>query len=168
MRVMDSSNINVCIKCSIGQDCCRNLFGLRLSENEYKQHFARHSDSLEVRQDTRLYFVSAKEGYSCPNWVGDQCAIYTDRPMECRFFPYTIGKIIHKGNRVDITFHSRTPCPKKKILLMPKAEANEMLVSFARSVFSDVDKINVEHEWLFTKLKYKIMRLITSRWPNPA
>lgn len=160
---MDSANINVCIKCSIGQYCCRNLIELRLSKIEYKQHFAKHSDNLEVRQDTGIYIVSSKEEFSCPKWVGEKCTIYEDRPMECRLFPYTIGRIIQKGNRINITFHSRTPCPMKGTLLMPKVEATRMLMSFARSVFSNVDKINIEHEWLFTRLKYKILRFITSR-----
>lgn len=159
---MGSGNTNVCSRCIIGQDCCRNLSGLKLSENEYEQHFAKHSENLEVRQENNLYVVSAIDGKPCPNWIDDQCSIYIDRPMECRLFPYTLGKIIHHGNRINITFHSHTQCPEKKTLLMSKAEANGMILSFARSVFPDADKIISEHEWLFTKLKYKIMRLFTS------
>jgi len=150
----------MCSKCGIKQDCCRNLSGLRLSETEYKQHFAKHSANLEVRQDGRLFMVSAKDGYSCPNWACDQCIIYADRPMECRLFPYTIGKIINIGYRVNISFHARTECPNKEILLMSKAEVNEMLLSFSRHVFNDAEKINIDHEWFLIKLKYKIMEFI--------
>ena len=161
--VMDSSNNNMCNKCSIKQDCCRNLSGLRLSEIEYKQHFAKHSANLEVRQDGRLFMVSAKDGYSCPNWISDQCTVYADRPMECRLFPYTTGKIIHSGNRVNISFHSRTQCPNKEILLMSKAEAKGMLWSFFRRAFRDVDKIKIDYEWFYIKLKNKFGEFIW-RW----
>jgi Fe-S-cluster containining protein len=157
---MNSSDNNMCNKCSIKQDCCRILSWLRLSEIEYKQHFAKHSANLEVIQDGRLFMVSAKDGYSCPNWIGDQCTIYADRPMECRLFPYTMGQIIHIGNRVNIPFHSRTECPKKKILLMPKTEANRMIWSFSRRAFRDADKINIEYESFIFKLKYKIREFI--------
>jgi len=154
------SNNNLCNKCGIKQDCCRNLSGLRLSEIEYNQHFAKHSGNLEIRQDGRLVMVSAKDGYSCPNWVGDQCAIYADRPMECRLFPYSLGKIIHIGNRVNISFHSRVQCPNKEILLMSKAQANKMILSFSQRAFSDADKINIDYEWFLIKFKYKIMGFI--------
>jgi len=107
--------------------------------------------------------VSAKEGYSCPIWNGDQCTIYADRPMECRLFPYTTGKIVHIGNRVDISFHSRTKCPNKEILLMSKAEAKGMLLSFSRRAFRDVDKIKIDYEWFYIKFKNKIREFIW-RW----
>ena len=157
---MRLSNKNMCNKCSIKQDCCRNLSGLRLSEIEYGQHFAKHSANFVVIQDGRLVMVSAKDGYSCPYWTGDQCGIYADRPMECRLFPYSLGKIVHISNRVNLSFHSRTQCPNKEALLMSKAEANKILLSFSRRAFSDTDKINIDYESSFIKFKYKIMEFI--------
>ncbi len=157
---MNSSNNNMCNKYSIKQDCCRKLSWLLLFEIEYKQHFAKHSANLEVRQDGRLFRVSAKDGYSCPNWIGDQCSIYADRPMECRLFPYTIGQITHVGNRVNLSFHSRGECPAKEILLMSKAEANRMILSFSQRAFRDADEINIEYESFLFKLKYKIRDFI--------
>jgi hypothetical protein len=43
------------------------------------------------------------------------------------------------------------------MLLTSKADAKEMLLAFGRIVFSDVDRIDVEHEWWFTEWKYRIM-----------
>ncbi|MCP4348112.1 MAG: YkgJ family cysteine cluster protein [Desulfobacterales bacterium] len=154
---------NMCSKCSIKQDCCRNLSGLRMSEIEYKQHFANNNDGLTVMQVGRLFLVSAKDGHSCPYWTGDQCSIYADRPMECRLFPYSLGKIIHIGSSVNISFHSRTECPDKEILLMSKADANKMIVSFSRQAFHDADKINIDYEWFYIRAKFKIMGLVM-RW----
>ncbi|NQU29261.1 MAG: YkgJ family cysteine cluster protein [Anaerolineae bacterium] len=157
---MEASNKNVCLSCSIEQDCCRNMSGLRLSEKEYKEHFDIHLEKLVVKQVGRLYSVSGKDGASCPNWIGEQCSVYETRPMECRLFPFTLGKVAHINDRVDISYHSRTQCPEKKILLMSQVDAHEMISTFAEDVFSDVDKINIEHERLFTRLKYKIKKYV--------
>jgi len=154
---MDSSNKNVCMKCSINQECCKKFSLLMMSETEFKQHFAKHGSNFEVEQNAGLYLVRQKEGCTCPYWVGGKCTIHPDRPMDCRLFPYTIGKIFHNGNRVSIVFHSRSHCPHKEMLLTSKADAKEMLLAFGRIVFSDVDRIDVEHEWWFTEWKYRIM-----------
>jgi len=162
-RIVSETKYNACNKCSIDQACCSNLSGLRVSEKEYRQLFAKHIDKIEVEQSGRIYSISGKNGSSCPNWVNKQCAVYVDRPMECSLFPYTIGRIVHKGNRVNITYHSRTRCPEKKVLLISKAEANKMLFAFAESAFSDAEIIKIEYEWLFTRLKNKITSFITIR-----
>ena len=164
---MSSTNTNLCINCSIGK-CCRNLSGLKLSEFEYQKLFAEHSDHIKAEQYAGLYVVSVKKGHPCPYWKDDQCTIYADRPMECRLFPYTLGRVFHRGNRVNITYHSRTKCPDKKLLLMSKADANVMILSFARSVYGDDVKITLEYERFYARWKFRITSLVAFRWFSHA
>lgn len=159
-NAMNESLDNPCLTCSIGQDCCRKLSGLKLTESEYKQHFAIHREKLEVRQDGQIYVVSSKEGHACPHWSNNQCTVYDERPIECRLFPYTIGVIDRKQGHVLLSFHARTGCPNKKELLVSEDKAKEMVFLFARNAFGGKCIVEIEHEMLLTALKSKLKRLM--------
>ncbi len=158
---METSFDNPCVTCSIGQDCCKNLSGLMLTESEYEQHFARHRETMLVEKKGPMYEVSVKDGKPCPYW-NDGCEIYTDRPMDCRLFPYCIDSINHDHGRLLLTVNSQTPCPQKSKLLLPEGEVVAMVSSFARGVFGNdsVVEVEVEHETLLTRLKRRVKDLI--------
>ena len=125
---------NPCAACSIGQDCCTNLAGLRLSKAEFERNFLRHHESLLVKEHSGIYEVAGRRNV-CPNWGGNRCTVYETRPIECRIFPYTIGDVVRIGRLVVLTYHHRTRCPQKLRLLAPRTEVVDMLVSFAHDAF---------------------------------
>jgi len=122
---------NPCVACSIGQDCCSNLSGLKLLEPEYRLHFAREIRRLRVQKKGQFYTISSKDAEPCPHWIKDRCSIYYDRPIECRLFPYTIGLIRYEDSQIVLIIHARTRCPLKKELLVSKVKAEELVRSFA-------------------------------------
>ncbi|MCD6486514.1 MAG: YkgJ family cysteine cluster protein [Syntrophobacterales bacterium] len=136
---------NRCKDCSTDQNCCNRLEGLRLTRAEYRKNFADYHAVLVVRQTGKIYRVSAKKGQSCPHWDGD-CRIYDKRPIECRLYPYTISNLWEWGNHVFITFHSRTKCPFKEHLLIPRDAAKQMVAKFAREAFGGGCRPHVYYE----------------------
>lgn len=160
---MGSTEKNPCANCSV--NCCKTLSGLRVSEAEYQQHFGRFEARLDVKQVDRLYVVSAKAGTTCPHFIGEQCSVYVERPMECRLFPYTLREPIQEGNRVQLFFEASTKCPRKDTLIMPQAKAKAMITVFAQGVYNDFEKIKVERKWLLTRAKFKMLRFLRARRP---
>jgi Fe-S-cluster containining protein len=152
---------NPCVACSIGQDCCSNLSGLRLLESEYSLHFARQSKRLRVKSQGQFYTVSSKDAGPCPHWIKDRCAIYYDRPIECRLFPYTIGLLDCDDSQVVLTIHARTHCPLKKKLLVPKVQAEELVRSFACQAFGTRHLVKIEHETLLSGVKHKVKKVMS-------
>ena len=152
---------NPCVICSIGQDCCSNLSGLKLLESEYRLHFARDYRRLQVKKEGQFYTIASKDGGPCPHWVKDRCRIYYDRPIECRLFPYTIGLIDRDDSQVVLTIHARTRCPLKKQLLVPKLKAEEMVRSFAYQAFGAQHVVKIEHERLFTRVQYTVKKIMS-------
>ena len=110
--------------------------GLKLSKDEFESNFFRHRESLLIRQYHGIYEVSGRRN-KCPNWEDNQCVVYKTRPIECRIFPYTIGGITRIGRFVLMTYHHRTCCPHKDIVLLPQAEALRLLRSFAKDAFGE-------------------------------
>ena len=151
---------NPCENCCIGQDCCTNLKGLKLTKSEYKQHFARHQDRLVVQQKGLIYEVSAKQGGTCPHW-NDGCAIYNDRSIECRLFPYTIKQFRFYHGRVLLTLSDYTNCPLKRMLLLPWNEAQNLASLFARDAFGNECFVKVRYETLTYRLVDKLRKVIT-------
>ena len=152
---------NPCFSCCIEQECCRKLRFLRLTKSEYLQHFAQHQGTITVQNYDETYIVSSKEGQACPNWSSNKCTTYTDRPVECRIFPYTLGKVHKKNNHVVITYHERTRCPQKKDLLMSEKETKKLILSFAHEAFGNKYTVKVKRESLLAKwmikLKHKLL-----------
>jgi Fe-S-cluster containining protein len=155
----ENSLENPCFSCSIGQACCSKLLSLKLTQSEYQLVFAGHEESLAVQRKGHFYIVSSKKLDSCPHWNNSRCSVYSNRPIECRLFPYTIGVIHDKGKRVYLSYHSRVNCPEKKALLMPKSQAEQMVRSFAHSAFGDDCSVEVEHENQFAKLKHALRKI---------
>ena len=155
-----SNKDNPWISCPIEQEDCRKLRFLRLTKSEYMQHFAQHQEKITVQDHNETYLVSSKEGQTCPHWSNLKCTIYADRPVECRLFPYTLGRIQKEKNLVVINYHDRTLCPHKKDLLMPHEEAKKLILSFAREAFGNKCTVEVKRESLLTnwriRLKHKL------------
>lgn len=151
---------NPCAICSIGQDCCSNLSGLKLLESEYNLHFASDCRRLRTQEEGQFYTVSSKDAGPCPQWLKGRCNIYHDRPIECRLFPYTIGLIACDESYVVLTIHARTRCPLKKKLLMPKVKAEELVRSFAYQAFGTQHVVKIEYESLLTRVKYKVKKVM--------
>lgn len=124
------STDNPCLECSIDQDCCAHLSGLRVNQAEYDRCFAAHADRLDIERDGPLYRISVKGGGACPNWQ-DKCSVYEERPMECALFPHTIG-VVFDDDPMVLTVHKRTDCPLKATLAMEGAEAVSRVEQFAR------------------------------------
>ncbi len=152
---------NPCFSCSIEQECCRKLRFLRLTKTEYLQHFAKHQEILLVQSCGQTCLVSSLEGQTCPNLINNKCAIYTDRPIECQIFPYTLGKVYKANNHVFISYHERTHCPQKKALLMSQKVTKKLLLSFAHEAFGNNCMVEVKRERLLGKLMIKLRRRFT-------
>jgi len=142
---------NPCFSCPIEQECCRKLKSLRLTKSEYLKHFAQFQEKITVQDYDETCIVSSREGEPCPNWSGKKCAIYADRPVECRIFPYTIGRINKKYNHVTISYHKRTNCPQKEVLTMPDKELKKIILRFANNAFGDKLTFKVKREGTLTK-----------------
>lgn len=136
---MDEAFDGPCGTCSIDQQCCQRLTWLRLTAREYEEHFARHRGLFNASGRAPVYVISAKPSGSCPHFIDSRCAIYDDRPFECRLYPYSFGMIRRTERTVTISFHSVTRCPHKKALfrLISKDDARDIVRGFAREAFGD-------------------------------
>ena len=152
---------NGCLNCSMGQHCCSQLDGLLLSPEEYRRHFERFSDRLEVRRTNKCFTVFAHG--ACPHWEG-RCTIYADRPMDCRLFPASIWPILKWGRLVTITIHSRPMCPLKSELSPSDTNARLLVSRWARQVWRD--------DWVWVNFDrgawhlFLIVRRALRRWVN--
>lgn len=158
IRMKEEASPNVCAACEIDQHCCANLTGLKLSKAEFKRNFLHHRKSLLIEEYRGIYRVSGRVN-RCPNWRGDQCAVYDDRPFECRFFPYTIAETMRIGRLVVLTYHHQTLCPQKDRLLAPRTEVVDMLVSFAEDAFGRDVRVVVVPDILPLRLARRLVRL---------
>ena len=160
MRKENNNKDNPCFSCNIEQECCRKLRFLRLTKSEYMQHFAQHKRIINVQNCSETYLVSSKEGQTCPKW-SNKCTIYANRPVECRIFPYTLGKVQKEKLNVIINYHERTHCPQKKDLLISDKETKKLILSFAHEAFGNKYTIEVKQETRLTnwinKFKHKIL-----------
>lgn len=146
---------NPCLSCTIGQDCCSHLSGLRVSRREFDRCFAQHEARMVVGRDGPLWVVSALNGGPCPNWSDRGCSVYEQRPMECRLFPYTIYTRSRTADSVSIAFHSDTRCPLKDQLRMPRPAAKRMIAEFCRDAFPPA-LIEVRAETWFERLRRRL------------
>ena len=156
------SQENPCLKCSIDQGCCTHLSGLRVNQAEFDRCFASHQDKLSIEREGPLFKISVHDGGACPNWK-DQCAVYEDRPMECRLFPHTIGSVFD-GETLLLTVHKRTDCPLKKELAMGDQAAVEMVEQFARETVGPERAYRVVLDAGATRLKVlarQVLRKLT-------
>lgn len=136
---------NPCLKCTVDQNCCRDLHGLLLSESEYHRLFREGADHLSVSPEGRFYKVFANGGGACPHW-DNGCTIYGDRPMDCDLYPYTIGNIFEDNGTVYATYHSRTECPLSAELLHPRAQAEKMIHDFLTREYGHARTVVVRYD----------------------
>lgn len=161
------SNDNPCTGCSTNQHCCSKLSGLFLNEREFNLHFRNHEAQLEVKRSKNIAIVSTKQGGPCPHWGKEGCGIYLDRPTDCRVFPYVTTHVIAKRNKIRITFHNRSDCPKKDslYLLIHEAEIRILLADFVRQTFGGKKPITVLNEdEVASRLRNRIRAAIGRQW----
>ena len=136
---------NPCLRCTVDQNCCRDLHGLLLNEAEYQRHFAGRSDHLSIARDGRVYRLSSNGRGPCPNWdMG--CAIHADRPMDCALYPYTIGNIFEEKGKVYATYHSRTECPLSAEIIQPRQQAEQLIHDFLKRTYGEETEVAVRHD----------------------
>ena len=80
----------VCSSC--GAKCCRSLPPVLTDEEVefFKREFGNEVVSEEIRNDITISVLSKKEGSQSCIFLNDknnQCTIYSDRPLNCQFFP---------------------------------------------------------------------------------
>lgn len=73
---METLQTNPCAGCTIGQDCCNHLSGLRLTQIEFDRCFQQHADEIVVEREGPLFVVSQRDGGVCPNWQSGGCSVY--------------------------------------------------------------------------------------------
>ena len=136
---------NPCLICSVDQQCCSRLSGLRLSEEEFRKYFRDHSAKLSVLKYNKMFIVSTPDSRPCPHWQKSGCTIYADRPADCRLYPFEIKKISDKDSHVEVTFGENPGCPQKESLLMPIEEAKGLITIFCRAVYGREKKIDITY-----------------------
>jgi Fe-S-cluster containining protein len=164
---MSNSKDNPCNGCSTNQHCCSQLSGLFLAEEEYDQHFKKHAAKLDVVWSNKFVVVSVAQGGPCPYWGKDGCLIYHYRPIDCRAFPYVTTQIVEKRNRIIITFHSSSDCPKRDSLyrLMPEAEVRKLLMVFGKKTFGENKTVIVRHaDEITSRLSHRFKAAISRQW----
>jgi len=159
---MEAGQDNQCAACTIGQDCCTHLAGLRLTEPEFNRCFKQHADEIAVMREGPLFIVSQINETACPNWREGKCSVYDARPRECALFPYTLYTREHRDDSVSVRVHSDTRCPFKLQLLSSRQEAEQLAHVFAEEAFGDTIKIHVGHETMAQRL-YRRFRNFISR-----
>lgn len=145
-----------CASCTIGQDCCTHLSGLRITEVEFARCFAPHADKLLIERDGPIYVITPKSGI-CPNWGQGGCRVYDVRPRDCRLFPFTLFVRRRENDRLSLGYHSDTHCPLKNRLLPSGDEAEEILRGFGREAVPGAT-IEVARETGFEQLKRRTLR----------
>ena len=168
---MSDSKENPCIECSTNQHCCSKLSGLFLAQQEFDQHFKKHETKLDVVWSNKFAVVTVKQRGPCPHWGPDGCRIYQERPIDCRVFPYVTMHVIETGNKVKITFHSRSDCPIREKLyrLIPEAEIRSLLTALGKKAYGDTRKIIVRHEdEINARLRNRIRAFISRQWGRIA
>jgi len=132
---MESERNNPCLICSSNQRCCSQLSGLRLSKQEFENFFNSPSNELTISKDNNMFIVSSKRNGPCPHWGKNGCMIYSDRPIDCRLYPYEIMRLFEKRNALEVTFRDNPGCPHKDILSMPVEEAKALIETFCQTVY---------------------------------
>lgn len=132
---MSSERHDPCQACSADQRCCSHLSGLRLSKGELENYFSDHSNELAILKDNKMFIVSSNRNGPCPHWKKSKCTIYSDRPIDCRLYPYEITRLLEKRNVLEVTFRYNPDCPQKDILFMPVGEAKALIEALCQTVY---------------------------------
>ena len=149
---MSNSSDNPCASCSIDQDCCTHLSGLRVTAAEFERCFAAHADRLDIEHEGPVVVLTPKNHAPCPNWQQAGCAVYEDRPRECRLFPFTLYVRKPNDDLVSIGYHSDTRCPLKTTLLPADCDARAIVTSFAEEAFPGL-QVEITRESTFERFQ---------------
>jgi len=134
--------------CSINQDCCTNLVGLRLTTAEYNLCFSHHVGlgKVTAKREGFIYIINSDKKKICPNWKNGGCFIYEDRPLECRLFPYTLYVKKQTQKKAEVRFHLARSCPMVSQLRMTDHAAKTMVKNFCVEAFGVNMEIIVKPE----------------------
>lgn len=158
---MDVIQSNPCSACTIEQDCCTHLSGLRLTQLEFDRCFRQHTDQIVVEREGPLLVVSQEDGAACPNWQDDGCVVYDSRPRECALFPHTLYIQQHGDESVSVHLHSDTQCPLKAQLRSSPQDAARLAREFTQEAFGDSVEIRVNHETTSQLLRRRIRYFVS-------
>ncbi|MBI2479653.1 MAG: hypothetical protein HYV60_13785 [Planctomycetia bacterium] len=157
---MNIVRTNPCAACTIDQDCCKHLSGLRLTQVEFDRCFKQHAGEIAVEREGPLWVVSQRDGGACPNWQEGGCAVYDERPRECALFPYTLH-VQQRGDAISVRVHSDTRCPLKAQLLGSEKAAEQLAQAFAQEAFGEHARIRVGHETKWQSLRRRLRSLVS-------
>ena len=157
---MEALATNPCAACTIDQDCCNHLCGLRLTQIEFDRCFRHHDDDIVVERDGPLYIVSQRDGNACPNWQDGGCKVYDQRPRECALFPHTLY-VQQRGDAISVRVHSDTRCPLKAELISSEQVAERLARELAEEAFGQNAHIQVRHETTWQLLWRRSRNLIS-------
>ena len=157
---MNIVQTNPCAACTIDQDCCTHLSGLRLTQIEFDRCFQQHADEIAVEREGPLFVVSQRDGAACPNWQGGGCAVYDVRPRECALFPHTLY-VQQRGDEISVRVHSDTRCPLKAQLLGSGQAAEQLARQFAEEAFGKHARIRVGQETVWQLFRRRLRHLVS-------
>jgi Fe-S-cluster containining protein len=165
---MSTGTDNPCLECEIDQDCCTRLKGLMLTPAEFECNFRDYAQRLSAVRKNDYYLVSTQNESACPHWKDGGCRIYDERPIDCRLFPYMISRISSKRKKIRIEFRRQTHCPRSDRLTMTDAEAQALVLAFAREVYGEEKQVLVRGEgkfasWLRERVVPAIRRILGKR-----
>ncbi len=139
---------NLCDQCSTDQHCCKQLTGLMLTREEYEAQFKNYEENLFVEESDGVYKVTPRNGTACPHWDHGGCAIYPNRPIDCRLYPYMMTRVDKGKDTLKVTLQMSSQCPKIDAVGMLKSEteAHALATEFWRKVTGDETGIIVQRE----------------------
>jgi Fe-S-cluster containining protein len=154
MNDFDQQAPNYCGACPT--NCCSPCIDLKVTKSEFDRCFAAHADKLSVKDLGAYLEVTSNKTKDCPNFINDCCAIYDDRPMECRLYPHSVQDIdlIAEGVRAYVHAGTRT-CPQKAKLIATEPEVLSMVQGFLDEAYPGLpQKILLEKDPSRFKLKW--------------
>ena len=163
MSALDDQAPNYCKACPT--NCCSPCIDLKVTRQEFDRCFAAHADKISIKDLGAYLEVTSNKTKDCPNFIDDRCAMYEDRPMECRLYPHSVQDIdlIAGGVRAYVHAGTRT-CPQKSKLMAPEPEVLAMVKGFLDEAYPALPQtIMLEQDPSRYKLKWLRVRKQTKR-----
>jgi len=152
---------NPCLACTIQQDCCTRLSGLRVTQWEFDRCFAQHADLLDIAREGPVFVLTPKGGQPCPNWKDGGCSVYDIRPRECRLFRFTLCVRSSSPGAVSLGYHCDTQCRFNDRLRGTEEVAASAVAEFGREAFGMV-QIEVRRESRTEFLRRRLVSMVQS------
>jgi Fe-S-cluster containining protein len=154
---------NPCLTCPGPDTCCGipGRFSLRLSKEEFEKHFLDKKEDLRVTEKDKVIMIFSKEGKVCPNLEKKGCRIYSERPIDCRLYPYQMLPLYETRQTVKFFLYVLPECIEEKIFSLPVNQATTLVEEFGRKVYGE-KKITVQvyKDTILFKLKNKVELLL--------